>query len=113
MRRLLQVAARVERKSDRWLTAGHLIIYLHGWIIPTMPGENSAIDAAKLRAYRPSYRYLSYMLEGRGLPPRDDLPGIDRLELAERLARASRAADEGEMAWLENDAAVPTQPVTA
>jgi hypothetical protein len=88
---------RVERKSDRWLMAGHRVIYLHDWIIPTVPGEVPAISTAKLKSYRPSYRYLSYMLEGRGLPARDDLPGIDRPNLVEKLMNC-------ETTWLEGGA---------
>ena len=84
---------RVERKTDRWLMAGHRVIYLHDWLVPTVPGHVPPIDAGRLAGYRRSYRFLSYMLEHRGLPARDDLPGIDQPGSVERVQAA-------EAAWL-------------
>ena len=85
---------RFERKSALWLMSGHRVIYVHDWLVPIVPGRIPQIDEARLARYRRSYRFLSYMLEARGLLARDDLPGIDRPETVEALR-------VGEKAWLE------------
>ncbi len=85
--------ARIERKSASWLMAGHRVIYVHDWLVPVIPGRVPAIDEARLGGYRKSYRFLSYMLDGRGLAPRDDLPGVDRPDRVEQLLA-------GEDLWL-------------
>lgn len=84
---------RIERKTSKWLIAGHRVIYVHDWIIPVVPQRLPAIDEVRLSRFRKSYRYLSYMLEERGLPTRDDLPGLDRPDMVEALRI-------GERAWL-------------
>lgn len=84
---------RVEKRTDRWLIAGGETIYLHDTLIPTVPGQVPEIDMAKLSAYRPSYKFLCYTLEARGLPWRDDRPGPDRPDTVQRVI-------DSDMAWL-------------
>lgn len=84
---------KVERRTDKWLFAGVNSIYLYDTLIPTNPARVPRLDEEKLNSFRPSYRFLSYMLTERGLPARDDLPGADRPE-------SVRAVVEEEEAWL-------------
>jgi hypothetical protein len=86
---------RIERKADKWLMAGHRVIYMHDWLIPTISNRMPVLDEARLGRYRPSYRFLSYMLEMRGLPARADLPGVDRPDTVATLLA-------GENLWLES-----------
>jgi hypothetical protein len=85
--------ARMERKTDKWLMSGFRAIYVHDWLTPVNPARVPKIDEAKLNQYRRSYRFLSYILEGRGLPVRDDLPGVDKPETVDALLA-------GERGWL-------------
>jgi len=92
--RMLQ---RLERLDDRWLVAGLRSVYVHDSIVPMNPSLVPRIDQVALGKLRPSYRYLSYLLNQKGQATRDDLPGMDRPETFSKLA----AADD---AWLLNAA---------
>ena len=49
------------------------------------------MDEARLAAYRPSYRFLSYVLEEAGKAARPDRAGVDRPDLIEALHKADEA----------------------
>ena len=83
--------ARLERKTDTWLMSGLRAIYIHDQIVPTNPSQVPRIDPELLGKYRPSYRCLSYMLVARGLPARDDQPGMDKPETVQSLIEAEEA----------------------
>jgi hypothetical protein len=73
------------------------MLYLQDMVVPLNPSHVPKIDPAEAAKFRASYRYLSYMLAASGLPPRDDLPGVDRPETAEAL-------QDRETAWLQRKA---------
>lgn len=81
---------RAQRLDERWLIAGLRMIYIRDCIIPCDPNRVPPINEADLARYRPSYRFLSYVLARSPNHPRDDLPGVDRPEMVEAL-RASEA----------------------
>ena len=56
-------------------------------IAPVIPGQTVAIDPAELKAFRPTYRLLSYCLASGGFSVRNDLAGVDRPDLVDALAR--------------------------
>jgi hypothetical protein len=56
------------------------------------------IDERVLATFRPSYKYLSYVIHAIGRRVNDDLPGIDRPETVVALRDADRA-------WLERKTA--------
>ena len=85
---------RALRSGDRWLIAGLRAIYLSDMLLPRNPSRVPQIDDALLRTFRPSYKYLSYIITKSGRTIQDDLPGIDRPE----RVTASRAAEQQ---WLE------------
>jgi len=70
------------------------MIYLGDMLQACNPSRMPVLDEAELGRYRPSYRYLSYILARSPNPPSGDLPGIDRPETVVAL----RAC---ETAWLE------------
>ena len=80
--------------DGRWLIAGLRCIYVRDLLYSCQPGQVPALDEARLKSYRLSYRYTAYMLTELGLSPRDDLPGDDRPETVAAL----RA---GEQQWLD------------
>lgn len=84
---------RAQRMERRWLIAGLRIIYIRDYIVPCDPSRMVVIDPTELARYRPSYRFLSYVLARSPNRPRDDLPGVDLPETVEAL----RA---GEAGWL-------------
>lgn len=84
---------RVEKRNGQWLILGARTIYLKDMMIPTDPSAVPTLDKAKLASFRPSYKYLCYMLTERGLPARNDLAGVDRPDLVNALIK-------GEEDWL-------------
>ncbi|HLZ74200.1 nuclear transport factor 2 family protein [Phenylobacterium sp.] len=86
---------RAQVLDERWLIAGLHCVYVRGLLLPCNPAKPPVIDEALLATYRPSYRYLSYVLTKNGMPARDDLPGVDRPESVTAL-RAAEAAWLGE-----------------
>lgn len=85
---------RLEKRDDAWRISRMGIVYLRDILMPVNPAQRVEIDDARLSAYRPSYRFLSYVLAQTGVAPRDDLPGDDRPETVRPLLDADRR-------WLE------------
>lgn len=86
--------ARVERRDGGdWRIAALRPHYFRDSIGADLPGEVPLLNPVRLAGYRPSYRFLSYLLAETGKTPRHDLAGADRPDLAE-------AAAAGESAWL-------------
>jgi hypothetical protein len=84
---------RAERRMKTWRISRLGAIYFQDSIAPQIPTDAIDLDRDRLAAYRPSYRFLSYVLEEAGKVARQDRAGIDRPDLIEKL----HAADE---AWL-------------
>ena len=78
---------RAERRAAVWRLSGFDSVHLRDEIAAVIPGQIVTIDPKAVRAFRPSYRLLSYYLASRGIPVPDDLPGIDRPDLADALVR--------------------------
>jgi hypothetical protein len=85
---------RALRSGDRWLIAGLRAMYISDMLLPRNPSRVPQIDDNDLRTFRPSYKYLSYVITKSGRTIQDDLPGIDRPESVVAL----RAAEQQ---WLE------------
>jgi hypothetical protein len=85
---------RALRSDDRWLIAGLRAMYISDMLLPRNPNRVPQIDDDVLRTFRPSYKYLSYVITKNGRTIQDDLPGIDRPESVVAL----RAAEQQ---WLE------------
>ncbi len=85
---------RALRSGDGWLIAGLRAMYVSDMLLPRNPSRVPAIDDEILRTFRPSYKYLSYIITKSGRTIQDDLPGIDRPESVTAL----RAAEQQ---WLE------------
>ena len=85
--------ARVERRDGEWRIARLSALYFQDAMASDTPGQFPVLDEARLASYRPSYRYLSYLLAESGKTARGDLAGIDRPDLCAALYAA-----EGE--WL-------------
>lgn len=83
--------ARVERRDGVWRIVRLGAVYFEDEMRPRIPGEVPALDSARLAAYRPSLRFLSYLLEEGGKSPRPDLAGIDRPDLVEGMLAAEQA----------------------
>jgi len=83
--------ARVERRDGAWRIARLGAVYFEDAMAARIPGETPALDAARLAGYRPSLRFLSYLLEESGKTPRADLAGIDRPETVETFLAAEQA----------------------
>jgi hypothetical protein len=71
---------------ERGVQANHRL-YLRDKVTPVIPGQVLAIDPEAVKAFRPSYRFMSYSLTLSGFPVPNDLPGIDRPDLVDVLVR--------------------------
>jgi hypothetical protein len=78
---------RAERQREVWRLSGLDAVYLRDEIAPVMPGQTVAIDQEEVKAFRPTYRLLSYCLASGGFPVRNDLAGVDRPDLVDTLVR--------------------------
>ena len=83
--------ARVERRGGVWRIVRLGAVYFEDEMRARVPGEVPALDATRLAGYRPSLRFLSYLLEEGGKTPRADLAGIDRPDLVEAFLAADRS----------------------
>jgi hypothetical protein len=81
---------RFERLKQGWLIAGLRSVYVHDLLVPQNPSIVPRLDPVALGKLRPSYRYLSYLLNQNGHPTRDDLPGIDMPETVNKLTDADK-----------------------
>ena len=54
---------RAERREGVWRLSGFDSVYLRDEIAPVTPGQSVAIDPGALKAFRPSYRFLSYCFD--------------------------------------------------
>ena len=85
---------RTQRVDGKWLIAGLRGIYIRDTLASCGPNQDVKVDEQRLAGFRPSYRYLSYVLAAGGRPASDDLAGVDRPETVEALRKAERQ-------WLE------------
>src|SRR5262249_14462851 len=76
---------RAERRELVWRLSGFDAVYLRDEITAVIPGQAIAIDPDALKAFRPSYRYLSYCFASAGYQVRNDLAGVDRPDLVDAL----------------------------
>ena len=86
-----RVWSRVERVVGNWLMASLRVVYVRDVMIPVDPTRVPTLDQAKLASYRPSYRFVSFMLASHGMKTRDDLPGTDEPETVSVLRNAEEA----------------------
>jgi hypothetical protein len=84
---LVELLLRVERREGVWRLFGFDPVYLRDEITPMIPGQTVAIDPSALKAFRPSYRFLSYCFASVGYPVPNDLAGVDRPDLVDALVR--------------------------
>jgi hypothetical protein len=89
-----RLCARAEKRYGLWRLSGFRAMYFQDALAAKNPAEVPRLDPVRLASYRPSYRFLSYVVEEAGKPARHDLAGVDRPDLVEAL----RA---GEEAWLK------------
>jgi hypothetical protein len=82
---------RLECREGQWRLSGMRIVYIQDQLNIANPGEKLALVSERLARYRPSYRFLSYLLEEGGYPPSSDLPGNDRRETVQALVHAENA----------------------
>ena len=73
------------KSEEGWKLFSLDSIYQRDTLSPTIPGEQLVVDLKRLKAYRSSYRCLSYVLESTGFSINQDLPGDDRPEQVSAL----------------------------
>ncbi len=79
--------SRVERKNDHWLLSSLRVVYLRDVMIPVDPTRVPTLSQVESTSYRPSYRFVSFMLAYHGMKTRNDLPGTDQPETVNRLRK--------------------------
>jgi hypothetical protein len=81
----------VERREGAWAIVRLSALYFQDAMAADVPGHFPALDPERLVAYRPSYRFLSYLLAESGKTARPNLAGIDRPDLCAVLYEAQEA----------------------
>ncbi|MFE0415678.1 nuclear transport factor 2 family protein [Streptomyces tendae] len=82
---------RTQRHAGRWLITAVDPVYEGDTLAAAHPGTTLPVGPADVAAFRPSYRFLSYVLAKRGYTVGDDLYGDDRpAEAADFYAHAFR-----------------------
>jgi hypothetical protein len=76
---------RAERRQGVWRLSGFDTIYLRDEMTPVLPGRTIAVAPEAVKAFRPTYRLLSYCLVSNGFPVSNELAGIDRPDLVNAL----------------------------
>lgn len=84
---------RCERRGGAWLIKSLTAIYEWDTLTPVLPGAELRVPREELERFRPSYRFLAYVMSLRGVILGDDLHGEDR---PERLAQLYESA----YAWM-------------
>ena len=82
-----QFLFRAERRATVWRLSGFDVIYQRDEIHPVVPGQTAVIEPQELKKFRPSYHLLAFCVMSGGFPVRNDLAGIDRPDLVEKLTR--------------------------
>lgn len=88
-----RIVERIEKRRGTWRIAQLRVIYPFDYLTPDSPADTLAVNAQRWARYRPSYRALSYWVEGsQGAGAvRYDLPGVDRPETIDALYNANDA----------------------
>lgn len=86
--------SRVERFGGTWRLSSFEVLWERDMMRSVNPSQPLPIDWERLASYRPSYKFLTYAQESRGVRVNRNLFGDDRFD--EVLAFY-----EGEKAWLE------------
>ena len=86
--------SRAVRQDGTWKLLSFEVLFERDILRAVNPAEIPPIDWDKLRAFRPSYCFLSYLQASRGIDVNQDLLGDDR---PDELA----AFHAGEVEWLE------------
>ena len=72
--------SRVLRRDGPWKLMSFHVIFERDIMRPVNPSETLPIDWGLLATYRPSYKFLTYVQESRGVRVNADLYGDDRRE---------------------------------
>ena len=64
--------------EGQWLVRYLTCIYVKDRLVPVFPGAVLALNISELRKYRPSYRFLSFVIESTGITINSELAGEDR-----------------------------------
>ncbi len=80
---------RTQRIGGQWYIVAFDVIYEKDAMVPAFPNSGINIPAEEIAKYRPSYGAMIYMRKKAGLPIAEDLPGVDRPDLVEKLYRAA------------------------
>lgn len=87
-----RLAWRVRRIDGQWFIDRLDAIYMREMIAPVDPAARVPGDfLASADGHRPTYRFLSLLLAGRGHRIDPDLPGIDRPDLVEAMLSSQQS----------------------
>lgn len=85
---------RTQKIDGQWYIVSFESIYEKDALVLTYPNSNIHIDANEISKYRASYASMIYLMTRNGMKVNENLPGIDRPDLVEKLYKETNE-------WLE------------
>ena len=80
-----QLIFSTEKINGQWYIVRFESIYEQDNIVPILPNNTLNIDSKDLEKYRPSYACIAYNMEKMGNKINDNLVGIDKPEMVQKL----------------------------
>lgn len=90
--------SRAVRAEDGWKLASFDVLFERDVMKPVNPADSMPIDWTRLDQLRPSYKFLAYVQETRGIVVNPDLYGDDRMAELDAFHKRERAWLAGENA---------------
>jgi hypothetical protein len=79
------VVSKFTKRYARWVLCLTACLIFPLLASPVLPGQTIAVAPEAVKAFRPTYRLLSYCLVSNGFPVSNELAGIDRPDLVNAL----------------------------
>ena len=76
---------KVERTDGLWRVKLFTAVYERDTLMPSIPGQVITVDVDEIKKYRTAYAMISWFLNSKGFPIKNDLLGDDRPEEVDKF----------------------------
>ncbi|MCC0670048.1 hypothetical protein [Clostridioides sp. ZZV14-6153] len=81
----VKLVYKTQKIDDMWYIVSMDAIYEKDILLPVYQNSDVKVSKSEIKNYRPTYANLSYMLSKDGYKINQELPGIDRKEMVDKL----------------------------